>query len=154
MPKKKVVKKPQTKVPEDLDVLIKNTVKAAFPEQQEIANLITITGGFLSGVDYQFNLRGIASKLRIEPNEVVRKIEDNLQENTLLKYLEISSNLSFVNLFTNHSRQKPCKACGIRLKLGRQTIAFRPGDKKICEWLNEELLVRQTSENSTTEEGL
>ena len=39
-------------VPEDLKVLIINTVKAAFSELQNIENLIRITKGFLSEVDY------------------------------------------------------------------------------------------------------
>ena len=152
MPKKKAVKKPSKPVPEDLKAFIENTVKATFPELQSI-NII-VTGGFLEEVDYQFNLRGITSKLNIEPNEVLEKIKANLQENSLLKDLELSSNSSFINIYTINSRQKPCNACNLHLKLGRQPIAFRPGDKKICEWINEELLVRQMSELRITEEGL
>ena len=141
-------------VPEDLKVLIVNTVKSSFPELQNIDNPITITKGFPIGVDYQFNLRGIASKLRVEPNEIVRKIKANLQENALVKDLDISSNSSFVNIFTIDSRQRPCKACSMRINLGKQAIAFRPGGKKLCEWINDELLVRQMSELRITEEGL
>jgi hypothetical protein len=154
MARKKVVKKPSNQVPEDLKVFIESTIKSAFPELQNINNLITVTGGFLDEVDYQFNLRGITSKLTIEPNEVLQKIKANLQENTLLKDLELSCNSSFINIYTRISRQKPCKICGIQLKLGRQPIAFRPGDKKICDWINEELLLRQMSELRITDEGL
>ena len=143
-------------VPEDLKVLIVNAVNSAFPE---FVFPITITKGYPHAVDYQFNLEGIASKLqtpklRIERDIIVGKIKAKLQENALVKDLEISSNLSFVNIFTIDSRQKPCKACSMGLNLGRQTIAFRPGGKKICELINEELLVRKISELSITEEGL
>ena len=158
MAKKKTIKKPPKQVPEDLKAFIENTVKAAFPELQNINNLIIITGGFLQEVDYQFNLRGITSKLNIEPNEVLEKIKANLQENTLLKELKLSSNSSFINIYTSISRQKPCNSCTLHLKLGRQSIAFTPGDKSIYtkaqEWINEELLLRQTSELSTSDEGL
>ena len=158
MAKKKTIKKPPKQVPEDLKAFIENTVKAAFPESQNINNLIIITGGFLQEVDYQFNLKGITSKLNIEPNEVLEKIKANLQENTLLKELKLSSNSSFINIYTSISRQKPCNSCTLHLKLGRQSIAFTPGDKSIYtkaqEWINEELLLRQTSELSTSDEGL
>ena len=158
MAKKKAIKKPPKQVPEDLKAFIENTVKAAFPELQNINNLITVTGGFLEEVDYQFNLRGITSKLNIEPNEVLEKIKANLQENTLLKELKLSSNSSFINIYTSISRQKPCNSCTLHLKLGRQSIAFTPGDKSIYtkaqEWINEELLLRQTSELSMSDQGL
>ena len=158
MVKNKAIKKPPKQVPEDLKAFIENTVKAAFPELQNINNLIIITGGFLQEVDYQFNLRGITSKLNIEPNEVLEKIKANLQENTLLKELKLSSNSSFINIYSSISRQKPCNSCTLHLKLGRQSIAFTPGDKSIYtkaqEWINEELLLRQTSELSTSDEGL
>ena len=156
MPNKKAVKKPPKPVPEDFKAFIENMVKATFPELQSIN--ITVTGGFLEEVDYQFNLRGITSKLNIEPNEVLEKIKANLQENTLLKELKLSSNSSFINIYTSISRQKPCNSCTLHLKLGRQSIAFTPGDKSIYtkaqEWINEELLLRQTSELSTSDEGL
>ena len=156
MPKKKAVKKPSKPVPEDLKAFIENTVKATFPELHNIN--ITVTGGFLEEVDYQFNLRGITSKLNIEPNEVLEKIKANLQENTLLKELKLSSNSSFINIYTSISRQKPCNSCSLQLKLGRQSIVFTPGDKsiytKVQEWINEELLSRQTSELSISDQGL
>ena len=162
MPKKKSIKKPPTQVPEDLKVFIENTVKATFPELQNIN--ITVTGGYVDEVDYQFHLGGITSKFnqlnqtKIEPNEVLEKIKANLQENTLLKELKLSSNLSFINIYTSISRQKPCNSCSLQLKLGRQSIAFTPGDKSIYtkaqEWINEELLLRQRSELSTSDQGL
>ena len=159
MGRKKGNKNSPITVPEDLKVLIVNAVKSAFPD---FVVPITITKGYpyaVIPIDYQFNLEGIASKLqtpklRIEREKIVEKIKAKLQENALVKDIEISSNLSFVNIFTIDSRKKECKACSMRIILGRQAIAFRPGGKKLCEWINDELLVRQMSELRITEEGL
>ena len=156
--KKKTVKKQPAQVPEGLEVFIENTVKVAFPELQNINNLIKVTGGYLEEVDYQFNLKPITSKLNIEPNEVLEKIKAHLQENSLLNKLKLSSNSLFINIYTSISRQKLCNSCTLNLKLGQQSIAFTPGDKSIYtkaqEWINEELLLRQTSELSTSDQGL
>ena len=160
--KKKTVKKQPAQVPEGLEVFIENTVKAAFPELQNINNLIKVTGGYLEEVDYQFNLKPITSKLNIEPNEVLEKIKAHLQENSLLNELKLSSNSLFINIYTSTSRQKPCDSCSLqlKLKLGKQSITFTPGEKSIYtkaqEWINDELtrqLLKQMSQLSTSDQG-
>ena len=102
------------------------------------------------GIDYQFFIRRIVTHSRLEPIEVTEKISEKVSENNLIKSLTVSTNGSFINISTKIPTK--CKACSMQMKLGRQFLTFRPTGTKICDWINEEFLLRRIQRTNLNEE--
>ena len=143
-------KKPPPKIPDGLEDLIKKAISEAFPLLPvDIAQGVKVVVSKLDGIDYQFFIRRIVTHSRLEPIEVTEKISEKVSENNLIKSLTVSTNGSFINISTKIPSK--CKACSIHLKLGRQSLTFRPTGMKICDWINEEFLLRRVQRTSLNE---
>ena len=139
-PKKKKTSKHITPIPEDLEVLIKNAISAAFPDVTDVEKKVKIEVSKWDQVDYQFNVRGLVSLMKKDPNEIFSKFKEKISDNDqLIKGVEISENESYINIFTSIQRVRPCKTCGNDTKLGRQNIKFSQDRQKLFQLLIEEL---------------
>ena len=140
-PKKKKTSKHV--IPEDLEALIKNAMTAAFPDVTDVEKKVNIEVSKIYHVDYQFNIRGLVSLMKIDPSEIFSKFKEKMLENQLIKGMEISENESgvpaYINIFTSIQRVRPCKTCENDTKLGRQNIKFSQDRQKLFQLLIEEL---------------
>ena len=144
-------KKPPPKIPDGLEDLIKKAISEAFPLLPiNIAKEIKVCVSKLGGIDYQFYIRRIINHSRLEPIEVTEKILEKVAENNLIKSLTVSTNGSFINISTKSPSK--CKACSIQMKLGRQSLIFRPTEMKIRDWIEKELLLRRPLRTNVNEE--
>ena len=125
MPPKKGKKIKNEKIPDGLSELINEAIAKCFLNS-EATKIARITASKIDGVDYQFPIRGLLSFPRQDPEILATKIKENIPENQLLDKLELSSNKSFMNIFTRIKRSQTCKTCGNNTKLGKQKILFDP----------------------------
>jgi hypothetical protein len=127
-------------IPKDLEDSIKNCMAAAFPDVTDLEKKVNIeVSKFYHAFDYQFNIRGLTSMMKKDPNEILSKFKEKISDNQLIKEVEISENKSYINIFTSSSRSRPCKTCENDTKLGRQNIEFSHDTQKSLQLLLEEL---------------
>ena len=140
MPPKRKAQKQTVVLPDGLENIIKLSISAGFPQISGIANSVKIVVSNIHGVDYQFHIKGLVSKLQKAPLEIVEAIKEGIPvDNPIIYRLELSGNGSFVNIFAKDSRSNNCKACTSNTKLGRQRIPFGSGEDTLCEQLVKDL---------------
>ena len=129
----------QQVVPDGLQELIKAGISTAFPASSNAAGCINVTPSKMDNIDYQFHIRGLASCLRKDPNDIIVQIRETIPDNDIIERLETSENGSYANIFTKIKRPKPCKTCSNNTTLGRQSFSSQTAEQNLRDKLIEEL---------------